>query len=347
MVNYCKCIRNINKDRFSVRFLKRLLITLVVFGLLGGALPIQPAVSAIAATEPTLRILSTTFPIWLITRNVAAHVPGVSVELMIPAQAGCPHDYGLTPQDMAKLAQADILVMNGLGLEAFLGASPAMIQGRLQPGARVLVASEGLDDLLPYGEGADADGARNAHGGPTFAASGGLPPNPHVFVAPRMAGKLAVRIGDGLSGLDPAHAELYQANASAYAAALNRLADDFAALGARVDNPRIVTQHRDFDYLAREAGLEVVAVVQTHEGQEPSAAAMLRLVREIRDNKVGAIFTEPQYPAKTSETLARETGVPVAVLDPAASGPADAPLDYYQRVMAANLRILESTLGTH
>lgn len=137
-----------------MRFLKRFLTVWGILGMLGGALPMQSAALA-AAAEPTLRILSTTFPIWLITRNVAAHVPGVSVELMIPAQAGCPHDYGLTPQDMTKLAQADILVMNGLGLEAFLGASPAMIQGRLQPGARVLVASAGLEDLLPYGEGGE------------------------------------------------------------------------------------------------------------------------------------------------------------------------------------------------
>ena len=56
------------------------------------------------------------------------------------------------------------------------------------------------------------------------------------------------------------------------------------------------------------------------------------------------MFTEPQYPAKAGETLARETGVPLAVLDPVANGPADASPDYYERVMENNLRTLERTL---
>lgn len=322
-----------------MRFLKQIL---AVAALVGCVLGVQPSFGA--ASSP--RILATTFPIWLIARNVTARVPGVSVELMIPAQAGCPHDYGLTPQDMGKLTQADILVLNGLGLEAFLGATPDMIQSRLKPGAQVLVSAEGLDDLLPYGDASDKADAAHGHGGAYAAEVDGLPANPHIFASPRMAGRLAARIGEGLAGMDPAHAGLYRANAAAYAATLNRLADDFAALGSRVANPRIVTQHRDFDYLAREAGLEIVAVVQPHEGQEPSVAALLRLAREIGEHKVGAIFTEPQYPAKAGETLGRETGVPVAVLDPVASGPADAPLDYYQQVMTANLHTLESTLGT-
>ena len=64
------------------------------------------------------RVLATTFPVYQIVRNITQNVPDVEVQLMLPAQAGCPHDYALTPQDMSKLAQADILVLNGLGLEA-------------------------------------------------------------------------------------------------------------------------------------------------------------------------------------------------------------------------------------
>ena len=71
------------------------------------------------------RVLATTFPVYQIVRNITQNVPDVEVQLMLPAQAGCPHDYALTPQDMSKLAQADILVLNGLGLEAFLGSPSA------------------------------------------------------------------------------------------------------------------------------------------------------------------------------------------------------------------------------
>lgn len=272
------------------------------------------------------RVLTTTFPLWLMARRVVAGVPGVTVDLMIPAGTGCPHDYGLTPQDMMRLAGADVLIMNGLGLESFLGPDAESVRARLGPGGRVIVAGEGVPGGLP-----DEDGKAV---------------NPHLFASPRMAALLVRNMGRGMAEADPARADRYRSNAAAYATALDSLADRFAALGPRLANPRIVTQHRDFDYLARDAGLTVVGVVQPHEGQEPSAADLLRLTRLIRDEKVGAVFTEPQYPAKAGETLARETGVPVAGLDPVASGPADAPADYYERVMADNLRTLERTLGT-
>ena len=115
----------------------------------------------------------------------------------------------------------------------------------------------------------------------------------------------------------------------------------------RTHSPRIITQHGVFDYLARDMGLDVVAVVQANDTQPPSASDMMRLVRDIRDKKVGAVFTEPQYPDKIAATLARETGVATAKLDPVATGPAIAPLDYYETTMRTNLRTLENTLGTH
>jgi ABC-type Zn uptake system ZnuABC Zn-binding protein ZnuA len=79
---------------------------------------------------------------------------------------------------------------------------------------------------------------------------------------------------------------------------------------------------------------------------EPSAAEMLGLVRTIRGQKVGALFTEPQYPAKVGETVAREAKIPVAVLDPVATGKDGAPLDFYQQAMRQNLEILKKVLGT-
>jgi ABC-type Zn uptake system ZnuABC Zn-binding protein ZnuA len=82
------------------------------------ALPSSPS----RAATPQLRILASTFPIYQITRNVTRDVEGIALELMIPAALGCPHDYVLTPQDMDKLAKADLLIINGLGMEEFLGS---------------------------------------------------------------------------------------------------------------------------------------------------------------------------------------------------------------------------------
>jgi ABC-type Zn uptake system ZnuABC Zn-binding protein ZnuA len=65
----------------------------------------------------------------------------------------------------------------------------------------------------------------------------------------------------------------------------------------------------------------------------------------IRRSGAAAVFTEPQYPANVGRKIADEAGVPVAVLDPSASGPADAPLDYYEKVMFGNLDTLKRVLG--
>ena len=281
------------------------------------------------------RVLATTFPVYQIVRNVVRNVPGMEVQLMLPAQAGCPHDYALTPQDMGKLAQADVLVVNGLGMEAFLGSPSARSKKEL----RTVDASKGISGLLPY---TDEETAHEGHEGHHH---GGM--NPHLFASPRMAAQMARSIAGQLADLDPGNAAAYWSNGENYARTLDALADKFAALGGKLKNNRIITQHGVFDYLARDMGLEVAAVIQADDTQAPSASDMMKLVKAIRGRHVGAIFTEPQYPDKIAATLSRETGVATAKLDPVATGPAIAPLDYYEKTMRANLHTLESTLGTN
>jgi ABC-type Zn uptake system ZnuABC Zn-binding protein ZnuA len=92
-------------------------------------------------------------------------------------------------------------------------------------------------------------------------------------------------------------------------------------------------------------GLTITGVLESHSGKDPSASDMLRLINIIKTKKIRAIFTEPQYPAKIALTLSKETGVRVAILDPGASGPFDAPLSYYETLMDKNLKILETNLG--
>ena len=100
------------------------------------------AVTNAAAAEPKVRVLATTFPVYLITRAVTQNSPDVQVDLLIPAQTGCPHDYALTPKDMQKLAKARIVVINGLGLEAFL-EKPLAAAGKIT----VIDSSKGINAI--------------------------------------------------------------------------------------------------------------------------------------------------------------------------------------------------------
>ncbi|HQP30075.1 MAG TPA: metal ABC transporter substrate-binding protein [Deltaproteobacteria bacterium] len=292
------------------------------------------APAAAQATDKPFNVLCTTFPLYQIARNVTQNRASLNLELMLPAQLGCPHDYALTPQDMHKLSRADVLIINGLGLEEFLGAPVRKANPRIQ----ILDSSAGIKDILRYShaEGHDHEGHADGHAGL----------NPHLFASPRMAARLTLTIAEGLGRIDPAGADLYARNAQAYAARLNALAEEMRSLGRTLANTRIVTQHGAFDYLARDMGLQVVGVVSAHAGQPPSAAQTLALVQTIRRLKAGAVFTEPQYPARIAQTIAREAGIPAAVLDPVAGGPARAGLDYYEQAMRRNMATLKVTLGT-
>jgi ABC-type Zn uptake system ZnuABC Zn-binding protein ZnuA len=280
------------------------------------------------ATGKKLHILASTFPMTLFARNVTAGREGVYVEPMLPASMGCPHDYVLTPEDLRKIAEADVLVVNGLGMEEYLGKPVERVNATI----RVLDSSHGVVGLLP-----SAGDKNHGHEHGVY--------NPHLFASPSMAAKVVRNLAEELAAVDPAGADLYRRNAHAYAARLEALAGEFAATGFR--SRKIVTQHAVFDYLARDAGLEIVAVVEETPGQEPSAARMIEIVSLIRSSGAAAVFTEPQYPAKVTETIAKEAGVPVATLDPVASrqGRDDAPLDYYERTMHRNLQTLQRTLS--
>ncbi len=313
--------------------------------------PTQPATAqaATAPAGPELNVLCTTFPIHLFARNVAARRDNIHLRLLVPAGAGCPHDYVITPQDMQAIAAADAVIINGLGMEDFLAAALK----KANPRAKVINSAAGLRDIL-YVEATRA----RYHRGQEYANSdlpeqalprGGagkfLLANPHAFASPRMAAKIVANIAEAMCKLDPAGARVYAANAKAYAARLNKLADQFSEAAKKLANRKIVTEHAVFDYLARDCGLEIVALVREAPETEPSAAEMLELIREIAASGAGAVFSEPQYGSQAAEVIAKETGLPTGVLDPVATGPADAPLDYYEKTMTANLKTLRETLG--
>jgi zinc transport system substrate-binding protein len=281
-----------------------------------------------------LKVLCSIFPVYLFTKNVAAG-SNLQVDLMLPANLGCPHDYALTPQDMHKIAAADLMVINGQNLEEFAG--PAI--SKANPKIKIIDASADIKDLIQM---KDEDGDAGLHDDSNHHHSG---INPHLFAAPRSAARMAATIAAELAQADPENAALYAANAKAFADKMEKLADDFAAAARTFADKKIVTEHAVFDYLARDAGLDIVAVVEESPGQEPSAFQMLDIIKTIKASGATAVFTEPQYSAKVAQTIAKEAGVKVASLDPVAGGPEGAALDYYEQTMRANLETLKKVLG--
>ncbi len=307
--------------------------------------------------QGSLSVLATTYPIYLLARNVAQARPHIQVDLLIPAQTGCPHDYALSPGDMKKLAAADVLLLNGLGMDDFLQkALPAA-----KPGLVVVDSSEGVsplrlagagpehakDEGAGHGAGSHAGQAANSHRPEENAHGrdhqhGGL--NPHAFTSPGQASIMVHNMARGLARADPQNAAAYEAAARSYTRVLHDLGRRLKALGGKASNRDIVLMHDALAYMARDGGLEVVAVIQENEDAQPSAARLVRIAQTIREHKPALIISEPQYTAKPVQALARETGVPAVTLDSLASGPVSPPLDYYEKIMSKNLDILEKHL---
>ncbi|MBI5343330.1 MAG: zinc ABC transporter substrate-binding protein [Deltaproteobacteria bacterium] len=284
--------------------------------LLAAALLLSPAPAA-----GELRVLASFLPMYLFTRNVVGDTPGVSVDLMLPASLGCPHDYALTPGDMRKIAAADLFIANGYGMEEFLGAPVR----KANPRIRIVETAEGVTPI------------RAEEGG-----HGGI--NPHTWVSPRNAIRQVRNIEKALSAASPANAGAFRRNADAYAARLAILAGELEAASGRFRNRNIVTFHNVFDYLARDLRLSIVGEIEETPGQEPSAGEVRKLIRAIREKKAAAIFWEPQYPKRLADVIASESGVPSRALDPVSTGPVDP--STYETVMRRNLRTLVEALGT-
>ncbi len=267
-----------------------------------------------------LRVLTSFLPIDVFTRNVVGDAPGVVVETMLPASLGCPHDYSLSPGDMKKIAEADLFLANGLGMEEFLGAPVR----RANPEIHIVETASLVSPLR--------------------AAEGHGEINPHTWVSPRNAIVQVRAIEKALSAASPENETVFRRNADAYAGRLSSLVREFVEAAGRFRNRNIVTFHNVFDYLARDLGLVVVGYVERTPGQEPSAGEMRDLIRTIRKTGAAAVFAEPQYPGRLAAMVAAEAGVPVLVLDPFSTGSA-APTSY-EETMRRNLRTLAEALGS-
>ena len=112
-----------------------------------------------------------------------------------------------------------------------------------------------------------------------------------------------------------------------------------------VNSRDIITFHEAFPYFAREFNLNIVDVIEREPGTVPSPKDLEEAIKIVRDSKVKALFTEPQYPAKAAETIASETGAKIYALDPGVTGEADEnAADDYLKLMENNLKSLEEAL---
>lgn len=284
--------------------------------------------SGCAAEEAAGKTIVTSFyPMYVFTQNVVRDVPGVRVVNMASESAGCLHDYQLQTRDMITLEGADALVINGGGMEQFM--DKVIVQ---RPELPVINASDGIEMLCSEDGHDDHDGHDHDHG--VY--------NAHVWLDPALAIRQVQNIADGLAAVDSENAEAYQQNAAAYKARIQALDAELSAQLAPLAGSAIVTFHEAFTYFADAYGLVVAGVIANDAGEEPSTRQIAATCDLVKQYQVKALFVEPQYPTKSAETIARETGAMVFTLDPVVSG--DGSPESYENAMRENARVLTEAL---
>jgi ABC-type Zn uptake system ZnuABC Zn-binding protein ZnuA len=258
-----------------------------------------------------LKVVTTTTVFADIVQNVGGS--RVSATSIIPAGVG-PEDYEPKPDDAKKLADAKLIVSNGVGLDDF------------------------LNDLLASGTGGETPHLVLGDGIPVMTVDG--EENPHFWLDPTLVKQYYLTaIATKLTELDPAGKATFDANVASYGARLDALDTE---LEAKIDtippaNRKLVTFHDAFPYFAKHYGFELVGVILANVGQEPSAADLAALVEKVKAARVKAVFSEAQFSPKLSDTLAQEAGITTVVttLYNDALGPA--PADTYIGMMGWNV----------
>jgi len=296
----------------------------LVVGCNGSAVSPSPSESTGAAADYTVIATTSVFA------DLAQLALGnnVAIETIIPAGVDV-HTFEPSPADAQKLAGADLIVMNGLGLDEW---ALSLLEAAGKSEEDVLELAEGIDEsnAWVYLEGEEHDAAAtdvHEHGGS----------DPHIWLDPkgaaiyvdRIAARVAAELPERVMEIESAR----DAGLAEIAALDEELRVGFAAVDASAR--KIVTFHDAFGYFARAYEIEIVGVAVEAPGQEPSAKEIAALIDAIKAAGVTSVFSEAQFPSKVLNQVAAETGATVLEnLYSDALG--DAPANSYLGAMRAN-----------
>jgi zinc/manganese transport system substrate-binding protein len=275
-----------------------------------------------------LHVVTSFPPLYCFAANIAGNV--ATVDNLLPPGAE-PHDFQFSPREMREVQSADVVVVNGLGLESWL----THVMNTMSNPRSVIVATTGLSeaDLIPFAPNLED---------PMMTREVSTNFNPHTWLDPQLAEQAVANILVAMQHVDPANAAAYATNAAAYITRLQRLDTDMQHELAPFKDQAMVTYHDAFPYLARRYGLKIAGVVERVPEVEPSPRYLEALHRAIEKYHVKVVFGEAQGSQKLVTQIGADYHVTVGQLDTLETCPLSR--DAYENGMRANLVALETHL---
>ena len=288
------------------------------------------ALLALPVHAHAVRVVTTVAPVTSMVENVAgsrARVNGI-----VPEGVNS-HTFRPVPSDARTLAEADLIVLNGLHLEI-----PVLKLARAnkRPAAPILLL-------------ADRTVTEREHVyGFAFPRERGHP-NPHLWLDPVHAMSYARLVRDALAAIDPAGGPVYHANAERYLEQLQALDSAIAAAVATVPtgNRRLLTYHDSWPYFAKRYGFTVVGAVQPANFSEPSPREVARLIDQLKRERAPAVFGSRVFPSPVLRQIATEAGTAYidSLRDDALPGSPGDREHSYTGMMVENVRAMVTALG--
>lgn len=267
----------------------------------------------------TFKIVTSFYPIYISTKNVTQNIDSVEVINLTQTAGGCLHDYQLQPQDMIELETADVLIVNGQGMEEFLDKVISSY-----PNLKIIYANdENIEVLIHNHEGEEEI-------------------NSHVWLSVSNNIKQVENIQKELSKIDEKNSDKYKENASNYISKLNDLKSQMDNELSKLRDVRVVTSNETFDYLFKELGVDISFNIEEEIGTSPNTGDIARVIQEIKNTNSALIILDAQEDESFSQIISQETGLKTYTLDAVVTG--DGNKDHYINTMKKNIEILKECL---
>lgn len=280
-----------------------------------------------ASKDERLQVVTTFYPVYLIGINLFDNMEEVEVKSLTDLDTGCLHDYVLTTQDMKNISNADILIINGSGMESFI-----------------------QDVRTNYPNLTIIDSSKNIE---LYQESS------HIWLDPQLYIKQVENVKNGVitylntddskdinidklkQGVEE-NAEAYITKVLEIDSKLNELKDEYVNSTSGNNLPKAVIFHDSFAYIANRVGLPVAYSVPLDHDTTLSAEEIANIIDDVKRGDIKYLFTEEQYSDSVAKRIEAETDAKVYIIDSAVTG--DGSKSSYFDAMNSNIEVLKSAL---
>lgn len=292
-----------SKKAISILILIVMVVILLVYGAINSNKTKQ--------SDGKTRILTSFYPIYIMTLNITNGVNNVEVSNMADKLNGCIHDYTLTTTDLRKFETANIFIENGAGLESFTDKIVNSYKD-----LKVIYAAQNVTNFI-YSDDNES--------------------NSHIWLSIENYKNEVQTIASKLSEIDEANSGLYNANANQYIEKLNELQSKFKQLD--LSNKKAICLDESLEYLLKENNIDETLIETDHDQASISAELIKETISKMNSEEIKAIFIDKNDSDKLAKALQNETGAKIYVLNSGMNGEKN--LNSYIDLMNQNYEILK------